>query len=201
MPLIDLKCFLMILRSLGVGMLLVTMDIPLGYSLMNSEWVFDLALLNILLMRPTCILALFIMRSAYFSVIGMIACFLEGPLIMIWILLLLLVSLSITTLWISIIFLLGSVEKVFLILRMFLVVAVTYMNNLTNVLLLLPLVFLVDQNLDFLNCSSVGQEERGGEIFIAMLPWGSFEVKGVFWGMFLVNFNLTIDLKEVSFIT
>ena len=83
MPLIDLKCFLMILRSLGVGMLLVTMDIPLGYSLMNSEWVFDLALLNMLLMRPTCILALFIMRSAYFSVIGMIACFLEGPLVMI----------------------------------------------------------------------------------------------------------------------
>jgi len=190
----------MILRSLGVGMLLVTMDIPLGYSLMNSEWVFDLALLNMLLMRPTCILALFIMRSAYFSVIGMIACFLEGPLVMIWILLLLLVSLSITTLWISIIFLLGSVEKVFLILRMFLVVAVTYMNNLTDVLLLLPLVFLVDQNLDFLNCSSVGQEERDEETFIVMLLWGSFEVKGVFWGMFLVNFNLTIDLKEVSFI-
>jgi len=200
MPLIDLKCFLMILRSLGVGMLLVTMDIPLGYSLMNSEWVFDLALLNMLLMRPTCILALFIMRSAYFSVIGMIACFLKGPLVMIWILLLLLVSLSITILWISIIFLLGSVEKVFLILRMFLVVAVTYMNNLTNVLLLLPLVFLVDQNLDFLNCSSVGQEERDEETFIVMLLWGSFEVKGVFWGMFLVNFNLTIDLKEVSFI-
>jgi len=170
----------MILRSLGVGMLLVTMDIPLGYSLMNSEWVFDLALLNMLLMRPTCILALFIMRSAYFSVIGMIACFLEGPLVMIWILLLLLVSLSITTLWISIIFLLGSVEKVFLILRMFLVVAVTYMNNLTDVLLLLPLVFLVDQNLDFLNCSSVGQEERDEETFIVMLLWGSFEVKGVF---------------------
>ena len=82
---------------------------------------------------------------------------------------LLLVSLSITILWISIIFLLGSVEKVFLILRMFLVVAVTYMNNLTNVLLLLPLVFLVDQNLDFLNCSSVGQEERDEETFIVML--------------------------------
>ena len=83
MPLIDLKYFLMMLRSLGAGMLLVTIDILPGHSLMNSEWVFDLALLDRPLIRPTCILVLFIMRSVYFSVIGTIACFLERPLIVI----------------------------------------------------------------------------------------------------------------------
>ena len=60
--------------------------------------------------------------------------------------------------------------KAFLILRMFLAVAVTCANDLTNVLLLLSLVFLVDQNLDFLNCFSVGRGRRGRGMFIAILP-------------------------------
>jgi len=156
------------------------MDILPGHGLMNSEWVFDLALLNRPLMRPTCILALFMMRSVYFLVIGMIAYFFEGPLVVIWIFLLLLASLFITTLWISIIFLLGSARKASLILRMFLAVAMTCVNDLTDVLLLLSLVFLVNQNLDFFNCFLVEQGERGRGMFMAILLWESFEVGRVF---------------------
>jgi len=66
------------LRSLGARTLLVITDIPPGHGLVNSERVFDLALLNRPLMRLTCILASFMMRSAHVSVIGTIACFLEG---------------------------------------------------------------------------------------------------------------------------
>jgi len=167
------------LRSLGT--LLVIMNKPPGHGLMNSEWMFDLALLSRSLMRPTCTLASFMMRLAYFSVIGTIACFLEGPLVVIWILLLLLAGFSIAALWISIIFLLGSAGKASLILRMFSAVAVTCANVLIDALLLLPLVFSVDRNLDFFSCSSVGRGGRGGGTFLTMLPWGSFEVEACSW--------------------
>jgi len=143
------------LRSLGARTLLVITDIPPGHSLMNSERVFDLALLNRPLMRLTCILASFMMRSAHVSAIGTIACFLEGPLVVIWILLFLLAGLSIAMLCISIIFFLGRIGKASLILRILSAVAVACAKYLADVLPLLPLFFSVDQNLDFLNCSSV----------------------------------------------
>ena len=133
---------------------------------------------------------------AYVFVIGIIACLLKGPLVVIWILLLLLASLSIVTLCISIIFFFGKARKASLILRMFSAVAIAYVKDLANVLPLILFFFLVDWNLDFLNCSLVGRERRGGETFLAILLWGSFEV-GEVRGTFLVNFDLTMDLKEV----
>ena len=52
---------------------------------------------------------------------------------------------------------------------MFLAVAMTCVNDLTDVLLLLSLVFLVNQNLDFFNCFLVEQGERGRGMFMAIL--------------------------------
>ena len=66
-------------------------------------------------------------------------------------------------------FFFGKARKASLILRMFLAVAVACAKDLADVLPLMLLFFSVDWNLDFLNCSLVGREKRGGETFLAIL--------------------------------
>jgi len=68
-------------RSLGFGTLLVIMAIPLEQGQMNSEYIDDLMFFSRALIWNIWVLASPIMFSARLLGTGMIACFLEGPLV------------------------------------------------------------------------------------------------------------------------
>jgi len=86
----------------------------------------DLIFFRRLLMRLIWALVSFMIVSICLSRRGTMACFLEGPLVVIWIFLPLLIGLSSTVLWISMIFLLGKASFIF---RIFAADAVTCAND------------------------------------------------------------------------
>jgi len=91
MPSTDLKYFPMIERSLGFGTSLVMMAIPLEQGQINSERIEDLTFFSRALIWKTCMLALSMMLSARSLYTGIMACFLEGSLVVNWTFLALLV--------------------------------------------------------------------------------------------------------------
>ena len=71
-------------RSLGFGTLLVTMVIPLEQRWMNLERIEDLTFFSRALIWNTCVLVSPMMLSARPLCTGIMACFLEGPLVVNW---------------------------------------------------------------------------------------------------------------------
>ena len=106
-------------RSLGFGTLLVMMAIPPEHGRINLEHIDDLTFFSRVLIWNTCVLALPMMLSARSLCTGIMACFLEGPLVVNWTFLALLVCWPKATLCISRTFLFGKAGKAFLILRAF----------------------------------------------------------------------------------
>ena len=115
----DLKYFSMIEKSLGLGMLFVTIKIPLEQGQINSDHIADLMFFSIELIWKIWVLASPVMFLARFDGTGMIACFLDGPLVVNCTFLALFLGLSNAALCISRIFLSERAGKASLILRMF----------------------------------------------------------------------------------
>jgi len=88
-PSTDLKYFSIIERLLGLGMLLVMIDIPPVQGRINLVCIIDLMFFNSVLIWKIWVLASPIIFLARSRGTGMIACFLEGPLVMGWIFLVL----------------------------------------------------------------------------------------------------------------
>ena len=118
-PLTDLKYFSMTERSLGFGTLLVIMAIPPEQEQMNSEHINDLTFFSRALIWKIWVLVSPMMFSARLLGTGMMACFLEGPFIVYWTFLVLLIGCTKAALCISRTFLFGRVGKASLILRAF----------------------------------------------------------------------------------
>ena len=78
-------------RSLGFGTSLVMMAIPPEHGRINSERIDDLTFFNRVLIWNMWVLASPMMLSASSLCIGIMACFLEGPLVVNWTFLALLV--------------------------------------------------------------------------------------------------------------
>ena len=106
-------------RSLGLGTSLVMMAIPPEHGRINSERIDDLMFLSRVLIWNTWVLASLMMLSARSLCIGIMACFLEGPLVVNWTFLALFVCWPKAALWISRTFLFGRAGKASLILRTF----------------------------------------------------------------------------------
>lgn len=88
-PSTDLKYFSIIERLLGLGTLLVMIDIPPAQGQMNLVCIVDLMFFNSALIWKIWVLALPIMFLARSRGTRMIACFLKGPLVVGWIFLVL----------------------------------------------------------------------------------------------------------------
>jgi len=84
MPSTDLKYFSIMERSLGFGILLVMMAIPLEQGWMNLERIEDLTFFSRAFIWNTWVLASPMMFSARSLCTGIMACFLEGPLVVTW---------------------------------------------------------------------------------------------------------------------
>ena len=107
----------MIERSLGFGTLLVMMVIPLEQGWINSERINNLTFFSRALIWNTCVLASPMMPSASSLCTGIMACFLDGPLVVNWTFLPLLMCWPKAALCISRTFLFGRAGKASLILR------------------------------------------------------------------------------------
>ena len=119
MPSTDLKYFPIIERSLGFGTSLVMMAIPPEHRQINSEHINNLTFFSRVLIWNTCVLASPMMLSARLLCTGIMVCFLEGPLVVNWTFLALLVCWPKAALCISRTFLFGKAGKASLILRAF----------------------------------------------------------------------------------
>ena len=128
-PSADLKYFSMIEKSLGLGMLFMTIEIPLEQGQINSDHIADLMFFSIELIWKIWVLASPIMFSARFGGTEMIACFLDSPFVVNCTFLALFVGLSNAMLCISRIFLSGRAGKASLILRTFEVYSATWVYN------------------------------------------------------------------------
>ena len=106
-------------RSLGFSTSLVMMAIPPEQGQINSEHINNLIFFSRALIWNMCVLASPIMLSARSLCTGIMACFLEGPLVVNWTFLALLVCWPKATLCISRTFLFGRAGKASLILRAF----------------------------------------------------------------------------------
>ena len=80
----DLKYFSMMERSLGFGTLLITMAIPPEQGQMNLERIEDLTFFSRALIWNMCVLALPMILSTRLLGTRIMACFLEGPLVVNW---------------------------------------------------------------------------------------------------------------------
>ena len=168
MPSIDLMYHSIEVRSLGAGTLLVTMEMLPGQGRIYSACVFDLMFLRRLLMRWTWEPASVMIASACLSKSGTMACFLEGPLVVIW--LVLMEGLSKAALWISMILSFGRAGKASLISRMFAAEDATCAKDLVEGRLVLPLLdFPALWCLDLSSCSFEGRGGTGGGIFLTVL--------------------------------
>jgi len=78
----DLMYFLIVMRFLENGTLLVVMIIPSAEGHMNSAHKADFKPFKKLLIEPTWCPALFMIVTEYWARRGIIACFLDGPLVM-----------------------------------------------------------------------------------------------------------------------
>ena len=119
MPSTDLKYFSMTERSLGFGILLVIMVILPEQGQMDSECIEDLTFFSRVLIWNICVLASLMMFSARSLGTGMMACFLDGPLVVNWTFLALLACCLKAALCISRTFLFGKAGKASFILRAF----------------------------------------------------------------------------------
>ena len=81
MPSMNLMYLSMTERSLGAGMLLVVMIMLLVVGLMNSALRVDFIPLRRLLIKLTCSPVLFMIELTCWLKRGTIACFLDGPLV------------------------------------------------------------------------------------------------------------------------
>ena len=118
-PSMDLMYLSMIEKSLGAGTLLVVMIMLWVAGLMNSALKVDFIPLSIPLITLTCIPALFMIEVMCWPKMGTIACFLDGPLVVVTIFFFFLgCELFSVALWISIIFLLGRAGNASLSLSM-----------------------------------------------------------------------------------
>ena len=104
-------------RSLGFGTLFVMMVIPPEQGWINLEHIDDLIFFSRALIWNTCVLASPMMPSASSLCIGIMACFLDGPLVVNWTFLALLMCWPKAALCISRTFLFGRAGKASLILR------------------------------------------------------------------------------------
>ena len=119
MPSTDLKYFSMTERSLGFGILLVIMVILPEQGQMNSERIEDLTFFSRVLIWNICMLASLMMFSVRLLGIRMMACFLDGPLVVNWTFLALLACCPKAALCILRTFLFGKAGKASFILRAF----------------------------------------------------------------------------------
>ena len=104
-------------RSLGFGTSLVMMAIPPEQEQINSEHINDLTFFSRALIWNTCVLASPMMLSVSSLCTGIMACFLDSPLVVNWTFLALLMCWPKAALCISRTFLFGRAGKASLILR------------------------------------------------------------------------------------
>ena len=130
----------------------------------------------------------------YFSKIGIMACFLEGPLVVIWIFLFLWITRK-TELCISRILLLGNAGKASLMCRIFSIdmaaCAKLYDAVALSCLLSVFFDFFLDFFLDFL----LGQRRRGNGTWLILVALLSLTGRDYRGGWFLMNWDLTLDWK------
>jgi len=166
MPLIDLIYCSITVRSLEEGTLLAMIEIHSISRQMNSACIVDLMCLRWLLIRLIWLPASFMITLERYLDRGMIACFLEDLFIVLWIFFGWW-GLTRETLWISMIFLLGSAGNAFLIFRILATFAVTCANDLV----IWELVLLFEHFLVASSWVLVKHSRRGGGILLIGLLW------------------------------
>jgi len=141
---------------------------------MNSAQRVDLIPFNWLLMELIWKLALLIMMSACCDGIGMMACFLEGPLVVDYIFLPLGGSLLSVALWILMIFLLGKAGKASLSLRMFEAGDEACTYNLVEFLFVFLSFkcFVTSSSCFWERCGGMGGEHFSTKLFLLLLLFG-----------------------------